>query len=75
MCHPGWQWGLGENVNMYMYGYIPSLFTETITTLLIGYTPIQSVFAVKKKWNKSNEVGESNLEVINLGKSFWGSDI
>ena len=49
--------------------------SETITTLLIGYTPIQSVFGVKKKWNKNNEVGEPNSKVINLGKSFWGSDI
>ena len=20
MCHPGWEWGLGENGYMYMYG-------------------------------------------------------
>ena len=34
-----------KNRDMYMYGWVCS--PETITTLLIGYTPIQNVFGVK----------------------------
>ena len=40
MCHPGWEEDIGENGYMYMYGWAPS--PETITTLLIGYIPIQN---------------------------------
>ena len=41
MCQPGWQWGLGENGYMCMLAD-SSMLTETITALLIGYTPIQN---------------------------------
>ena len=43
-CHvAAWMGGsLGENGYMYMYGWVPSLFTWNITTLLMGYTPIQN---------------------------------
>ena len=27
MCQPGWEWGLGENGYMNVYGSVPSLFT------------------------------------------------
>ena len=49
MGQPGWEQGLGEN------GYLDirtaeslCCSPETITALLIGSTPIQNVFGVKK---------------------------
>ena len=39
---PGWKECFGENGCMYRYGWVPCLFTKTITALLTGYTPIQS---------------------------------
>ena len=33
---------------MYMYDWIPSLFTSKYHNIVIGYTPIQNVFGVKK---------------------------
>ena len=45
MFQPGWE--VGENENMYMYGGSLHCSPETVTTLLIGYTPIQNVFVVK----------------------------
>lgn len=42
--------GVGENGHMYMCGWVPSLFTwETTTVLLIGCSPIQKKFSVKKE--------------------------
>ena len=35
---PGWEGSLGENEYMHMYGWVPSLFTWTITILLVDYT-------------------------------------
>ena len=35
---PGWERSLGENEYMHMYGWVPSLFTWTITILLVDYT-------------------------------------
>ena len=48
MCQPGWKDGLGEN--RYKDSMAKSLHysSETITTLLIGYTAIQNVFGAKK---------------------------
>ena len=46
---PGWEGSLGENGYVFMYGWVPSCLPETITTLIISYTPIQS----KKLKNKS----------------------
>lgn len=40
--------GLGENGCMYVYDWVPVLFTGT-TTPIIGYIPILSAFGVKKK--------------------------
>ena len=36
----GWEGSLGENGYMYMYGWVPCCSSETITTLLISYTPV-----------------------------------
>ena len=49
---PGWEGGL--RVNGYMYRYAEPLHcsTESIRILLIGYTPIQSGFGVKKRKEK-----------------------
>ena len=59
MCQPGWKDGLGEN--RYKYSMAKSLHysSETITTLLIGYTPIQKVFGAKKKKIRKKFVGGS----------------
>ena len=48
MCHPGWEriWGR-MNICKCMAESL-HCSPETITTLLIGYTPIQNVFDVKK---------------------------
>ena len=48
LCH------LGENGYMYMYGWVPSLFT--ITTLLISYTPIQTTKFKKKHTHKKTDL-------------------
>ena len=42
---------LGENGYMYMYDEALQCSPETITTLLIGYTPVQN----KKFKNKNNK--------------------
>ena len=53
MCQPGWEWGLGAS------GYIcmaePFCCSPETITLLIGYTPIQNVFSVKKIIIKKKE--------------------
>ena len=36
---------------MYMYGWIPLLFTWDFQNIVTGYTPIQNVFGVKKNKN------------------------
>ena len=49
---------------------------ETITTLLIGYTPLQNVFGVKKK--KKYLLGDRvrwELGVIKNPKGFWGARV
>ena len=43
--HPAQLWAeawMGENGHMYRCGCLPWLFTETNTTLINGYTPVQS---------------------------------
>ena len=63
--------GPREDRNMYMYGWIPLVFTWSLfTTLLIGCIPIQNKKWKKKKsseilslfcmWRYSKEVGEGN---------------
>ena len=49
MWQSGWEGSFRENGYMYIYGWVPSLvLPETITTLLIGYTPIQNIKLKKK---------------------------
>ena len=48
MCQPGWEGGWRENGYVYMYPESLHYSPETIKTLLIGYSPIQNVFGVKK---------------------------
>ena len=45
-----WEGRLGENGYVYMYGRVPS--PETITTLLISYTPIQKKSFLKNLFKK-----------------------
>ena len=50
---PAWMWGIwGRMVICMAESFHCS--SETITTLLISYTPIQNVFGIKKKNNKIN---------------------
>lgn len=45
-----WEGTLGKEGHMYTYGCAP----ETVTTLLIGYTPIYFLLSKKLKQNKVN---------------------
>ena len=42
MWQPGWEGSLGENGCMFMMAESLYCPPETITTLLIGYTPVQN---------------------------------
>ena len=42
MWQPGWEGNLGENGCMFMMAEPLYCSLETITTLLIGYTPVQN---------------------------------
>ena len=46
----------GENGYMYMYGCVPSLFTQIITALLIDQTPIQNKKLKKTPNNRKTKV-------------------
>ena len=46
------QEGLGENGYMYLYGWVPSLFTGSYHNIVYWLYPIQRVFGVKKKLKK-----------------------
>ena len=47
----GWDKGLRENEYMYMHGWDPSRSPKTMTTLLIGYTPL-----LNKEFRKRHSV-------------------
>ena len=49
MWQPGWERSLGEDGYMYMYDSILYSPSKTITTLLIGYNPIQNKKLIKNK--------------------------
>ena len=51
MWQPGWEGVLGANGHMYVYGWAPLHSPETITMLLIDYTPIWN-----KKFKKKKEI-------------------
>ena len=55
MCQPRWEGLWGENGYMYKAESL-HCSPETITTLLIGYTPIQNAFGVLKKIKKQRIV-------------------
>ena len=42
---------MGEKGYMYVYGPVPGCSPEIITTLFVGYTPIQSKKFTRKKKN------------------------
>ena len=48
VIQPECKGSLGGNGYMYVYGWVPSLFYETITTLFISYIPIQNKKFFKK---------------------------
>lgn len=47
-CQSGWE-GCLKEMDVYMHGWDPYCSPEVTTTLFIGHTPIQNVFAIKKK--------------------------
>ena len=49
MRQPGWAWDLGRMVTCIPMAETLNCSPETITTLVLGYTPIQNDFGVKKK--------------------------
>ena len=52
MCQPGWKQGLGENGDTCIcMAESVGCSSGTITTLLVGYTPIQNKKLKKKKRN------------------------
>ena len=56
MWQPGWEGSLGENAYMNMYAESLCCASEAITTLLIGYTPIQNQKLFKKENKVINKV-------------------
>ena len=52
MWQPGWEEGLGKNGYLYLYGWVPSCSSETATTLLISYNPIQTKKLKVWRWKK-----------------------
>ena len=49
MCQPGWEWDLGRTDTCIPMAETFHCSPETITTLVVGYTPKQNDFGVKKK--------------------------
>ena len=70
MCQPGWEWGLGENEYMYMYGRVPLLFTWNYK-LFIDYPPIQK-FCVKKNNLFNMDLFQYSPSLIINHLPFWG---
>ena len=66
MCQPRWEGCLGENE--YIISMTESLHSspETVTTLLIGCTPIQNVLALKKKIKKNFKKEEKTKAASSL---------
>ena len=61
MCQSGWEWFGGRMDTCVCRAESLCCPPETITTLLIGYTPVQNVFGVKKlkfKGKKKKKGGE-----------------
>ena len=64
---PGWEAGLGKDGYMYIYIYMAESLLhspETVTTLLIGYTPVQNkkydIWRKNKSGNKKKLVRKTN---------------
>ena len=72
--HPGWKGSLGENGYKYIYGEYLRCPPATITTLLIGYTPIQNKKSKLKKKEKENqlETGRKTPKQLRMKeRSIW----
>jgi len=48
MWQPGWEGSLGENGYMYVYDWVPLLFTWNSTTLLISYESEKLQYKIQK---------------------------
>ena len=73
MCQPEWKRGLGENGDTCIWmAESVCCSSETITTLLIGYTPIQNK-KFKEKRRKPNSNKKSTLTTKSTDSSVLGS--
>ena len=71
MWQPGWERSLGENGYMYMYSWVPLLFTWNCHNIvLISYTSKQNKYYVLKKLKK-----KVPLQVCNYSRSWVRSEI
>ena len=48
MCQPAWEGDMGENGYVYMYGWVPSLFTQNYQNIANRLYSYKHVFGVKK---------------------------
>ena len=73
MWQPGWEGGLGgEWIHVYVW-LVPSLSTWTMTTLSIGYTPIQNKKLKKKKPYLQIQSHSEILKVMTSVCKLWGT--
>ena len=63
MCQAGWEGCLGENGYMYMYDWVPSLFTWNYHRIVNWLYPKQNVFNIKKL-NKYNNTVEVSMYIL-----------
>ena len=69
---PGWEEGLGENGYMYMYGWVPSLFTGNYhnIVLLISYTSIRNKKLKKRKRKETFPLKFPSCPVVRTPHSY-----
>ena len=55
MRQPAWEGVMGENGYVYMYGWVPSLFTQNYHNIVNWLYPHKNVFGVKNKKEMSRD--------------------
>ena len=70
-CMPAWMGGGFEGKWIHAYVWLSSLFTETTTTLLISYTPIQNKKFEKKNVLQSFPSNPTRLSVFTASLSYY----
>ena len=76
MCQPGWEGSLEENGHMYMYGWVPPLFTWNYHNFVHWLYPDtkQQVLSLggKKEWLGG---GSGHFGKCDQGGPLWGGAI